>query len=73
MNEEHTLNNTETQQLNIAGASGGSCSFDAIEVKQMYDHLVGLFHRSQMNGLVNIDSYDRQQLKKLLKLPDNYR
>ena len=72
MNEEQNLNNAENQQLNIAGVSG-ICSFDAIEVKQMYDHLVALFHRSQMNGLVDIDSYDRQQLKKLLKLPDNYR
>lgn len=69
---EDTSNNTETQQLNIAGVNG-SCSFDAIEVKQMYDHLVALFHRSQMNGLVDIDSYDRQQLKILLKLPTNYR
>lgn len=69
---EDTSNNTETQQLNIAGVKG-SCSFDAIEVKQMYDHLVALFHRSQINGLVDIDSYDRQQLKILLKLPTNYR
>lgn len=69
---EDTSNNTETQQLNIAGVNG-SCSFDTIEVKQMYDHLVALFHRSQMNGLVDIDSYDRQQLKILLKLPTNYR
>jgi len=72
MTKEQNLNNTEAQQLNIVGVSG-SCSFDATEVKQMYDHLVALFHRSQMNGLVDIDSYDRQQLKKLLKLPDNYR
>jgi len=65
-NEEQNL------QTNITGVRG-SCSFNAIEVKQMYDHLVALFHRSQMNGLVDIDSYDRQELKKLLKLPDNYR
>jgi hypothetical protein len=72
MKEEQNSNNAETQQLNIAGVSG-SCSFNANEVKQMYDHLVALFHRSQMNGLVDIDTYDRVILKRLLKLPDNYR
>lgn len=72
MNEEQNLNNTQTQQLNIVGVSG-SCSFNAAEVKQMYDHLISLFFRSKMNGLVDIDSYDRGKLKELLKLPDNYR
>ena len=68
--ENNNLKNE--QQLNIAGVSG-SCYFNSEEVKKMYDHLVALFHRSQMNGLVDIDSYDRAELKKLLKLPDNYR
>jgi hypothetical protein len=72
MPEEQNLNNAEPQQLNIVGVSG-SCSFNATEVKQMYDYLIALFHRSQMNGLVDIDSYDRGKLKELLKLPNNYR
>jgi hypothetical protein len=72
MNNEQNLNEPQNQQLNISGVSG-ICSFNAIEVKQMYDHLVALFHISQMNGLVDIDSYDRGKLKELLKLPDNYR
>jgi phosphoserine aminotransferase len=66
------IQETHKQQLTISGISG-STSFDAIEVKQMYDHLVALYHRSKINGLVDIDSYDRQKLKQLLKLPDNYR
>jgi hypothetical protein len=71
-NKNTELDNTNDQHLNIAGVNG-SCSFNVTEVKQMYDHLVALFWRSQANGLVEIDSYDRSKLKELLKLPDNYR
>jgi hypothetical protein len=39
----------------------------------MYDILFGLFFRSKNNGLVEIDSHDRKELKKLLKLPEKYK
>lgn len=62
----------KVNNLTIVGVNG-DCSFTSEDVKEMYNHLVSLFHQSQMNGLVNIDTYDRIQLKKLLKLPTNYR
>lgn len=49
----------------------GDLEFTNQNVKDMYEHLVALYHRSSTNGLVSIDSYDRQQLKVLLKLPAN--
>jgi len=72
VNKEQTLNELQNHQLNI-DCVNGNCVFDATEVKEMYDQLLALFHRSQMNGLVQIDTDDRQQLKRLLKLPENYR
>lgn len=38
------------------------------DVEEMYKHLVAVYWRSSTNGLVEIDSYDRSLLKKLLKL-----
>jgi hypothetical protein len=38
----------------------------------MYDYLKMYFHRSQMNGLIDIDPHERGEIKKMLRLPDNY-
>ena len=68
MNSEQNI----IQQLTIS-TDDGDCSFSAADVQQMYDYLAMYFYRSQMNGLVEIDSHERKELKKLLKLPTNYR
>lgn len=67
-----TTDEAKEQLMQLFGDST-STSFNSAEVEQMYNHLKALFHRSQMNGLVEIDPYDRAELKKLLKLPDSYR
>lgn len=43
-------------------------SFTDEEIQKIYNHLSAIYYRSLTNGLVNIDSYDRQQLKLLLKI-----
>jgi hypothetical protein len=68
MNSEQNI----IQQLTIS-TDDGDCSFSAADVQQMYDYLAMYFHRSQMNGLIEIDSHERKELKELLKLPTNYR
>ena len=65
-------NNQDIQQLTIT-TDEGDCLFSAAEVKQMYDYLTMYFHRSQINGLIEIDSHERSGLKELLKLPNNCR
>jgi spore coat polysaccharide biosynthesis predicted glycosyltransferase SpsG len=62
----------ENKALHIAGVSG-SYSPTLTEVQKMYDYLKMYFHRSQMNGLVDIDTHERGEIKKMLRLPDNYR
>jgi hypothetical protein len=68
MNSEQNI----IQQLTIS-TDDGDCSFSAADVQQMYGYLAMYFHRSQMNGLIEIDSHERKELKELLKLPTNYR
>jgi hypothetical protein len=65
-------NNQDIQQLTITTDEGDRL-FSAAEVKQMYDYLTMYFYRSQLNGLIEIDSHERSGLKELLKLPNNYR
>jgi len=43
------------------------------DIKHIYGHLLCLYFQSQQNGLVNIDSYERAEIKKLLKLPEHCR
>jgi DNA-directed RNA polymerase subunit F len=62
----------KTSELKISGVSG-SYSPTSEEVQKMYDYLKMYFHRSQMNGLVDIDPHERDEIKKMLRLPDNYR
>jgi hypothetical protein len=68
MNSEQNI----IQQLTIS-TDDGDCSFSAADVQQMYDYLAMYFHRSQMNGLIEIDSHERKELKELLKLSSNCR
>jgi hypothetical protein len=65
-------NNQDIQQLTIT-TDEGDCLFSAADVQQMYEYLTMHFHRSQMNGLIKIDSHERRELKELLKLPSNCR
>jgi hypothetical protein len=65
-------NNLDIQRLAVT-TDDGDCLFSAAEVKQMYDYLTMYFHRSQINGLIEIDSHERRELKGLLKLPSNCR
>ncbi len=66
------MQNSDIQQLTIT-TDEGDCSFSAADVQQMYDHLSVFFHRSQMDGIVDISTDERKELKELLKLPTNYR
>ena len=65
-------NESNIQRLTIT-TDEGDCLFSAAEVKQMHDYLTMYFYRSQLNGLIEIDSHERRELKELLKLPSNYR
>lgn len=65
---EAVANNTDI----ISGVSG-DLTLQSRDMQCMYDKLLSLFLQSKQNGLVDIDSYDRQELKKLLKLPNSYR
>jgi hypothetical protein len=65
-------NNQDIQQLTIT-TDEGDCLFSAADVQQIYDYLAMYFYRSQLNGLIEIDSHERRELKELLKLPNNYR
>ena len=62
----------DDKALHIAGVSG-SYSPTTEEVQNMYNYLRMYFHRSQINGLVDIDTHERVEIKKMLRLPDNYR
>jgi len=64
--------NKSSENLNISGVSG-SYSPTQEEVQKMYDYLKMYFHRSQSNGLIEIDSHERGKIKEMLRLPDNYR
>jgi hypothetical protein len=63
-------NNVE--QITIYGVNG-DISLTALEVKDMYDHLRALYHSSYANGLVDIGTWERTEIKKLLKLPEDFR
>ena len=71
MSKEQNLEDKD-KALHIAGVSG-SYSPTTEEAQKMYDYLRMYFHRSQMNGLVDIDTHERGEIKKMLRLPDNYR
>ena len=47
--------------------------FTIDEIEKMHEWLSSFFYRSQRNGLIEIDTYDRGVIKNLLKLPDNCR
>ena len=66
------LSESTNKELHIAGV-GGSYSPTVEEVQKMYNYLKMYFHRSQMNGLVDIATHERGEIKKMLRLPDNYR
>ena len=66
------MNYEEVEKLTIS-TDNGSYSPTQEEVQMMYDYLTMYFHRSQMNGLVEIDSHERGEIKKMLRLPNNYR
>jgi hypothetical protein len=66
------MNYEEAEKLTIS-TDNGSYSPTQEEVQMMYDYLEMYFHRSQMNGLVEIDSHERGEIKKMLRLPNNYR
>lgn len=70
--ELEQMSEKEKEALHIAGVSG-SYSPTIEEVQKMYNYLKMYFHRSQMNGLVDIDTHERGEIKKMLRLPDNYR
>jgi len=65
-------NSSDIQQLTVT-TDEGDCLFSAADVQQMYEYLTMYFHRSQLNGLIEIASHERRELKELLKLPNNYR
>jgi len=56
--------------LSIIGVSG-SYSPTSEEVQKMYDFLKMYFYRSQMNGLIDIDPDERDEIKKILRFSDN--
>ena len=60
------------EQITIYGVNE-YISLTAHEVKEMYDHLRALYHRSYANGIADIGPWDRREIKKLLKLPEDFR
>jgi len=65
--------NEEPEKLIIKDDNGSSYTPTQEEVQMMYDHLKVFFHASQIDGIVEISPDDRMELKKLLRLPDDYR
>jgi hypothetical protein len=62
-----------TEQQHVAKLLVSGSYFTITEIEAMHKWLSSFFYRSQMNGLIEIDTYDRDVIKKLLKLPDNCR
>jgi hypothetical protein len=60
------------EQITIFGVNE-YISLTALEVKDMYDRLRALYHESYRNGLVDIGTWDRSEIKTLLKLPEDFR
>ena len=69
---ETKLDNTIEPQHDAKLLVSGSY-FTITEIEEIHKWLSSFFYRSQMNGLIQIDTYDRGVIKKLLKLPDNCR
>jgi hypothetical protein len=65
--------NEEPEKLIIKDNNDNSYTLTQKEVQEMYNHLSVFFHASQIDGIVEISPEDRMELKKLLKLPDDYR
>jgi hypothetical protein len=65
--------NEEPEKLIIKDGNGNSYTPTQEEVQEMYKHLSVFFHASQIEGIVEISPDDRMELKKLLRLPDDYR
>ena len=61
------------QKITIIGDKNEPVSFNETDVKMMYNRLLSVYFSSQSNGMAYLDSDDRASLKRLLKLPDNYR
>lgn len=47
----------------------GNYSPTSEEVQKMYDYLRMYFHRSQTNGLIDIDTHERGEIKRMLRHP----
>jgi hypothetical protein len=72
-NMKHLKSLNEVSEKLTISTDNGSYSPTQEEVREMYNYLEMYFHRSQMNGFIEIDSHERCEIKKMLRLPENCR